>query len=48
MKLLYGDMANVFLLGSRAGNQKLLDTGFRFQFPELKGALEVVVKEANK
>lgn len=44
MKLLYGEMANVLLLGSRASNQRLLETGFRFKFPELKGALEAVVK----
>lgn len=45
MKLLYGEMANVLLLGSRAGNQRLLATGFRFRFPELKPALEAIVKE---
>lgn len=44
MKLLYGEMANVLLLGSRASNQKLLNTGFRFKFPELKPALEAIVK----
>lgn len=45
MKLLYGEMANVLLRGVRASNQKLLNTGFRFTFPELKQALEAIVKE---
>jgi uncharacterized protein len=42
MKLLYGEMANVLLRGVRASNQKLLDNGFRFKFPELKQALESI------
>lgn len=42
MKLLYGEMANVLLLGSRVSNQKLLDAGFRFKFQELKPALEAI------
>lgn len=44
MKLLYGEMANVLLRGVRASNQKLLNTGFRFKFPELKPALGAIVK----
>ncbi len=44
MKLLYGEMANVLLRGVRASNQRLLNTGFRFKFPELKPALEAIVK----
>jgi uncharacterized protein (TIGR01777 family) len=44
MKLLYGEMANVLLRGARASNQKLLGTGFRFKYPELKPALEAIVK----
>lgn len=44
MKLLYGDMANVLLRGSRASNQRLLSTGFRLRFPELKQALEAIVR----
>jgi len=47
MKLLYGEMANVLLRGVRASNQRLLDSGFRFRFPELKPALEAIVKEAG-
>lgn len=47
MKLLYGEMANVLLRGVRASNQRLLNTGFRFKFPELKQALEAIVKEIN-
>lgn len=42
MKLLYGDMANVLLLGSRASNHKLLDTGFRFRYPSLREALAAI------
>lgn len=44
MKLLYGEMAYVLLRGVRASNQRLLNTGFRFKFPELKPALGALVK----
>lgn len=43
MKLLYGEMANVLLRGARASNQRLLSTGFRLKYPELKQALEAIV-----
>lgn len=34
-----GELSSILLDGSRASNQRLLDTGFRFAHPELKGAL---------
>lgn len=43
LKLLFGEMANVILEGSRASNEKLLNTGFKFKFPKLKEALDDVV-----
>lgn len=48
MKLLYGEMANVLLRGVRASNQKLLNTGFRFRFPELKPALEADFRQISR
>ncbi len=40
LKLIFGEMANVLLEGSRVNNQKLLDTGFVFKYPNLKVALD--------
>jgi len=44
MKLLFGEMASVLLLGLKASNEKIKATQFSFQFPELKGALKDVLK----
>ncbi len=40
MKLVFGEMANVLLEGSRVSDQKLLNTGFSFKYPEISGALK--------
>lgn len=48
MKLLYGEMANVLLLGSRASNQRLLETGFQLKYPELESALKAIVAQDKK
>jgi hypothetical protein len=45
LKLAFGEMANVLLEGSRVSNQKLIDTGFQFQFPTLSEALEDIVSK---
>jgi len=40
IKTIYGEMADLFLTGSRVSNDKLLASGFEFKYPDLKGALE--------
>ena len=39
LKILLGEFASVLLTGQRAVPKKLLDSGFRFRFPELDAAL---------
>jgi hypothetical protein len=39
LKLAFGEMAAIVLEGQRVAPRKLLATGYRFQFPELPGAL---------
>ena len=40
LRLILGEMCDIILNGSRISNQKLLDTGFEFQFPDIARALE--------
>ncbi|MDN5477510.1 MAG: TIGR01777 family oxidoreductase [Chryseobacterium sp.] len=40
LKLLFGELSDALLEGSRASAQKITETGFQFQFPDLKKALE--------
>lgn len=44
LKLLYGEMADMLLTGSRISNQRLINSGFLFKFPELSSALEDLAK----
>jgi uncharacterized protein (TIGR01777 family) len=44
LKMLFGELADALLQGSRASSEKLQSDGFRFQFPDLKGALENLLK----
>lgn len=39
LKLIFGEMANIILEGSRVSPQKLIDSGFTFKYPNLKEAL---------
>lgn len=39
LKLALGELSSILLEGSRASNERLLRTGFRFQHPKLEGAL---------
>lgn len=39
LRVALGALSTILLEGSRASNQRLLDTGFQFAHPELKGAL---------
>lgn len=44
VKMLFGEMGEATLLGSqRVLPQRLLDAGFRFQYPDLEGALRTVL-----
>lgn len=43
LKLMYGEMANIVLQGSRVSCKKLTDSGFVFKFPDLEGALKNLI-----
>lgn len=45
LKLIFGELADALLEGSRASSQKIQETGFQFKFPDLKMALENLLKE---
>jgi uncharacterized protein (TIGR01777 family) len=45
LKLVFGEMANVLLEGSRVSNQKLINIGFQFQFASLNKALMDIVSK---
>lgn len=45
LKLVFGEMANVLLEGSRVSSQKLINTEFKFQFPTLKEALKDIISK---
>lgn len=45
LKILYGEMADMLLTGSRISNQRLLNTGFSFQFVRLKDAFENIASQ---
>jgi len=40
LKLIFGELANALLEGSRASSKKIQDEGFQFQFPNLQDSLE--------
>ena len=43
LKIAFGEMASILLEGQRVAPKKLLETGYRFRFPELQGALSDVL-----
>jgi NAD dependent epimerase/dehydratase family enzyme len=45
LKLIFGELANAILEGSRASSKKLQDTGFQFKFPDLEKALKDLLKK---
>jgi uncharacterized protein (TIGR01777 family) len=45
LKLLFGELSVAFLEGSRVNSHKIQDAGFQFQFPDLKDALENLLKK---
>ena len=47
LKLMLGEMAETILMSSRISNQKIIDSGYTFQFYNLKDALENIYKSNN-
>lgn len=45
LKLVFGEMANVLLEGSRVSPKKLLNAGFQFKYPTLSEALTEIVSK---
>jgi len=45
LKLLFGEMANVLLEGSRVSNQKLINEGFEFKYSTLSDALKKIAEK---
>lgn len=47
LKLIFGELADALLEGSRASSEKIMKAGFEFQFPDLKMALEDLLKNKS-
>jgi len=45
LKLLFGEMANVLLEGSRVSNQKLINEGFEFKYSTLSDSLKKIAEK---
>jgi NAD dependent epimerase/dehydratase family enzyme len=45
IRLVMGEFGEVFLSSQRMIPDRLLKSGFSFQYPDLKGAIEAVVAE---
>lgn len=45
LKLMFGELADALLEGSRTSSEKIREIGFQFEFPDLKGALEDLLKK---
>ncbi|MGD1840255.1 MAG: TIGR01777 family oxidoreductase [Thermonemataceae bacterium] len=45
LKMTMGEMASIVLGGNKVSNEKIVQTGFTYQFPELKPALENLLKK---
>ncbi|WP_159475895.1 TIGR01777 family oxidoreductase [Chryseobacterium sp. 18068] len=45
LKLIFGELADALLEGSRASSEKIIKAGFEFQFPDLQMALEDLLKK---
>lgn len=45
LKFIFGELADALLEGSRASSEKIIKAGFEFQFPDLKMALEDLLKK---
>ncbi len=47
IKAMFGEMSDLLLKGSRVSSDKILKTGYKFHFPELKSALINLLKDKN-
>ena len=47
MKAMFGEMSDLLLKGSRVSSDKILKTGYKFHFPDLKSALINLLKDKN-
>lgn len=45
LKVIFGEMANILLKGCRVSSEKIIATGFNFNYPKLKTALENLLKQ---
>jgi NAD dependent epimerase/dehydratase family enzyme len=45
VRLLLGEFGNVILKGQRVLPRRLLKSGFVFQFPEIQGALDDILRK---
>tara|TARA_R110002050_G_scaffold11122_2_gene37836 strand:- start:38972 stop:39880 length:909 start_codon:yes stop_codon:yes gene_type:complete len=45
LKIMFGEMADMLLYGSRVSSAKILDAGFEFQYPNLDRALADLMKD---
>ena len=48
IRAMYGEMGNVVLKGSAVSVQRLLDSGFKFRFPELQMALKYELNKGSE
>ncbi|MDQ3192788.1 MAG: TIGR01777 family oxidoreductase [Bacteroidota bacterium] len=48
IKLALGELAQAVLNGSRISSEKIIETGFEFNFPDLRGALEDCLKKQGE
>ncbi len=48
MKIIFGKMSVMLLKGSRVSSEKITNAGYKFKFPNLKGALVNLLVENNK
>ncbi|NLJ43283.1 MAG: TIGR01777 family protein [Bacteroidales bacterium] len=46
MKVLFGEMADILLQGSRVSSEKIIMAGFSFRYAELEGALRNLLEES--
>ena len=47
LHLMFGELADALLKGSRVSSQKIQDVGFTFEYPDLQGALQDLLKKKN-
>lgn len=45
LKIIFGEMADIILQGSRVSADKILQSGFQFKFPQLENALKDLLKK---